>query len=115
MYYVGDIFYLDDDYDNKVAFCNANNYRIIEIEPDENGRRFQIQDQPLQTIEESIRSQISALENWFAEIYDVQIQQYMRCQRLGIEYDNKHGTVSELDSEAIKNSERIKELRALLE
>lgn len=41
-YNIGDIFYYDEDYSNKVDFCNENNLIIQEIESDEKGRRFQI-------------------------------------------------------------------------
>ena len=43
MYNIGDIFYLDDEYTQRADFCNNNNLKIVEIEPDEKGRRFQIQ------------------------------------------------------------------------
>lgn len=44
MYNVGDIFYEDSQYAARAQFCNENNYRIIEIDPDQEGRaRFQIQ------------------------------------------------------------------------
>lgn len=43
MYNVGDIFYLDSEYANRAEWCNENKKVIVEIEPDENGRRFQIQ------------------------------------------------------------------------
>ena len=44
MYKVGDVFYLDDEYANSASFCNENNLVINEIESDEKGRRFQIQE-----------------------------------------------------------------------
>lgn len=43
MYNIGDIFYLDDEYTQRADFCNNNNLKIVEVDPDENGRRFQIQ------------------------------------------------------------------------
>ena len=41
-YEIGQIIYLDDNYPEAVDWCDGNNATIIEIEPDENGRRFQI-------------------------------------------------------------------------
>lgn len=52
MYKVGDIFYLDDKYSERAEFCNRNNFRIVEIEADGNGRKFQIQELPAKTQEE---------------------------------------------------------------
>ena len=55
MYNLNDIFYEDADYTRRVDFCDENGYVIQEIEPDENGRRFQIQLPPEPT-EEEIKS-----------------------------------------------------------
>lgn len=52
MYNVGDIFYLDSGYSARANYCNQNELMIVEIEPDENGRRFQIQSIPEPTQEE---------------------------------------------------------------
>lgn len=41
-YKVGYIFYDDEDYSNKAQFCNENNLMIVEIKPDNIGRRFKI-------------------------------------------------------------------------
>ena len=47
MYNVGDIFYNDEEYSKRAAFCNENNLKIVEIEEDEQGKgRFQIQEIP---------------------------------------------------------------------
>ncbi len=59
-------------------------------------------------------SELNDLENWFAETYDVQVKQYERCQRLGLDYDNKYGTIDELDAEAAKKAKRISDLRNML-
>ena len=50
--YIGDIFYLDENYSEKADYCNEHNLMIIEIEPDENGRRFQIQETPKVEVDE---------------------------------------------------------------
>ena len=52
MYNIGDIFYLDNEYSARAKFCNENGYVLKEIEPDEKGRRFQIQDLPELTEEQ---------------------------------------------------------------
>ncbi|HIT62543.1 MAG TPA: hypothetical protein IAC38_03725 [Candidatus Caccovivens faecavium] len=52
MYNLGLIFRDDDDYGNKAKFCNENNLKIVEIEKDERGRRFQIQEIDSPTTEE---------------------------------------------------------------
>lgn len=59
-------------------------------------------------------NELSELEAWFNEVYDMQVKQITRCERLGIAYDNKYGTPKELDEEALRKSARIKELRELL-
>ena len=50
MYQIGDVFYLDNNYPSIVEYCNNNNFIIIEIEADNKGRRFQIQEAPIPTI-----------------------------------------------------------------
>lgn len=57
MYNVGDIFYEDSQYAARAQFCNENNYRIIEIDPDQEGKaRFQIQDLPELTEEQILNN-----------------------------------------------------------
>lgn len=59
------------------------------------------------------QAEITEILNWFNDVYDSQIKQAERCRRLGIEYDNKYGTVEELDKQAEIKAARIKELRAI--
>ena len=55
MYKIGDIFYDDEKYFDRAMFCNEQgNLRIVEIEPDGNGRRFQIQEIPPLTEEQEL-------------------------------------------------------------
>lgn len=54
MYNLNDVFYLDNEYSARAKFCNENDYVIKEIEPDEKGRRFQIQEIPKPTQDEII-------------------------------------------------------------
>ena len=51
-YNIGLVFRNDKDYHNKARFCNKNGLRIVEIEPDIEGRRFQIQEVPKPSKEE---------------------------------------------------------------
>lgn len=63
--------------------------------------------------EQERNSEIEEIEKWFDEVYDMQIKQANRCQRLGIAYDDKYGTIEELDAEAVVKSARLTELRKL--
>jgi hypothetical protein len=54
MYKIGEIFYFDDKYTDRVDFCNENNLTIIEIAPDEKGRRFTIKEIPEPTEDDII-------------------------------------------------------------
>ena len=67
------------------------------------------------TEEEIKLNELASLETWFTDVYDAQVKQYERCQRLGLGYDNKYGTIDELDAQAVSNAKRIKELRVEIE
>lgn len=57
-----------------------------------------------------IYDEIHEIESWFS-FYDMQVAQYHRAQRLGLPYDNRYGTVDELDAQAEIKAQRIAELR----
>ena len=59
------------------------------------------------------KREILELEQWFAKIYDPQVKQYQRSRRLGIPYDNKYGTIQELDNKAKINADRLTYLRGI--
>ena len=61
-YEINQIFRDDDDYINKASFCNENGLKIIELQPDENGRRFQII-QPTLSAEEIKQNRIDELQS----------------------------------------------------
>ena len=61
-YEINQIFRDDDDYINKASFCNENGLQIIELAPDEHGRRFQIV-KPSLTPEEIKQNRIDELQN----------------------------------------------------
>lgn len=60
-----------------------------------------------------LNNELVDLENWFT-MYDNQIKQYQRCSRLNLSYDNKYGTIEELDEQAALKAARISEIRKLL-
>lgn len=61
-YKIGDIFYDDKEYSARADFCNKNNLMIVEIEPDENGRRFQIVEPPQPTQKELDEQEVAKLK-----------------------------------------------------
>lgn len=66
------------------------------------------------TQDELYNKELEELENWFVW-YDRQVQEYSRCQRLGIKYENSQNlTISQLDKLAESNKTRINELRSIL-
>ena len=114
MYKLSDIFYEDEEYAARADFCNNNGYMIVEIEPDEEGkRRFQIQEVVL-TDTQKLKEELYTLEDWFKGIYDNQVKQYERALRLGAVYDEKYGTIEALDALAVQKAARITEIRELL-
>lgn len=63
---------------------------------------------------QNAQKELNELTSWFNDVYDTQVKQYERCKRLGITYDNKYGSIGELDVQALQNAERINELKAIL-
>lgn len=68
MYQVNDIFYFDNEYSARAEWCNQNGKVIVEIEPDENGRRFQIQEIPAPTKEELEQMRIYEIQQRLVEL-----------------------------------------------
>lgn len=65
-YNVDEIFTLEDDYTERVNFCNENGCYIEEIEPLEDGtRRFQIKEVATPTFEELKSSKLSNFKSYF--------------------------------------------------
>lgn len=58
---------------------------------------------------EFYENQINEINEWF-KLYDNQVLQYNRCQRLEIEYDEKYGSIEELDKLATENAKKLNEL-----
>lgn len=67
-YKINDIFYFDEEYSKRVEFCDKNGFVIVEIEADENGRRFQIQEVPAPTAKQLAQSEYSDLKRQLAEM-----------------------------------------------
>lgn len=76
MYKINDTFYYDEDYINKVKFCNANNLTITEIGRDDKGRIYQIQEFPPKTneelLQETLRDKIQRLEELSKDFIQIQ-------------------------------------------
>lgn len=66
----------------------------------------------LKANEEILLNEIIKLEQWF-QWYDKQIQEYSRCERLGIQYFNSENlTINQLDLLAEEKKKKINELKA---
>lgn len=99
--------------DEYFAWLLEQQAKGMEICPDEN--RYPIVREVVKTQYDNCVDELNELETWFSSVYDVQMQQYERCVRLGIEFTSKYGTVDELDAQAVTKAARIKELRAFIE
>lgn len=77
MYKVGDIFYLDKEYSTRAEYCNKNNLMVVEIEADDKGRRFQIQETPEPTESQLVLAEISQkkemLEKYKEDVEQVEL------------------------------------------
>ena len=106
-----------ENYYEATQFCNANNYCLKEIEPDEKGRRFQIQEQPKQTQQELYQLEYNELKYWFDKTYAYKEQKYRRLIALnkadddGISAETK---LNELYAEAETKRLRIQELEKII-
>lgn len=91
-------------YNKILAWDNGELVAYTETEEELQAKQKEIERQAL--LEE-----LKNLNKWFVEIYDNQIKQAERCKRLNIDYDQKYGTVEELDTLAVQNAARIQEIR----
>lgn len=95
MYKINDIFYADDEYSKRAEYCNENNLVIVEVEPDEVGRRFQIQVAPKSSDKEKLLQEIitaKELLNKYRE--DVEQVDLFGMERT--DYDEKKNACVEL-------------------
>ena len=115
MYQVGDIFTDDSEYFARTKWCNENEKTIIEIEPDEKGRRFQIIDIPQPTAKQLAEIEINSLRNWFNGYYSEHEQKYRRLYTMKLYCDDgthPYDKLTELYQTAEKNRKRIQELES---
>jgi hypothetical protein len=59
-----------------------------------------------------VYEKLRTMLDWLSDVYDLQVKEYSRCVRLGIEYDNKYGTIEELDKKAEQYVEEIRKIKA---
>lgn len=117
MYKINDIFYDNEEYSTIVKFCNNNNLIIVEIDSDENGRRFQIQEKPKPSEKEQREQEYNNLLNWFDYEYTYKEQKYRRLITLEKPDDdgiNANVKLQNLYIEAEQKRLRIQQLEKLL-
>lgn len=68
MYKLNDIFREDSEYTKRVEFCSQNGFVIVEIDADENGRRFQIQEKPAPTAQQLAQMEYDNLKQQLADM-----------------------------------------------
>ena len=94
-YKIGDIFYDDKEYSARAEFCNNNNLMIVEIAPDEKGRRFQIQAVPPPSAVDLAYNEIYELQNELREAkYDVEQVELFGMERA--DYEQKKQRCAEI-------------------
>ena len=118
MYNIGNIFYLDSDYQNKVKFCNDNKLVIKEIEKDINGnRQFKICENQIDEVD-NLKVELENLKIWFNEYYTQHEQKYRRLntlKQLTDELEDPYNKLVELYQEAEIKRKRIQEIEVLLQ
>lgn len=106
MYNIGDIFYQDEEYSKRAEWCNENNAYIEEIEPDENGKRFQIQAVPELTQQEIYMQEYQSLKQQLSDM------DYKTSKYVDGEYSEEEW--QEIVSERKQIRVRVRELETLL-
>ena len=113
---INDIFY-ENQYDEAYKFVcnNLQHTTIIEIAPDEKGRRFQIVEKPKPTANDLARQEIEELKSWFDNYYAQHEQKYRRLHLLNKLTDEGSDALSALTAlytEAEEKRARIQALEA---
>ena len=118
MYNIGDIFYLDSDYQNKVKFCNDNKLVIEEIEKDIHGnRQFKICEYQIDELD-NLKVELEDLKIWFNEYYTQHEQKYRRLITLNKADDDEVDGQTKLITlyeEAEQKRARIQELEVRIQ
>ena len=97
---------IDEINSEVLNWCNTHNCYIYT----DNGISIIKSSMVVQTEKEQNENELRELLHWF-NYYDNQVNQYNRCQRLGILFDKD---IKELDNQAKNNALRVSELRKLL-
>ena len=108
---LNDIIHLDENYDKYIQFCNDNNFVLKEIEPDENGSRYQVVKIKIDTRQD----EINKLKDWFNDYYSVHEQKYRRLVYLNKLDDDGATGQSKLEKLYIEAEEKRKILQDLEE
>lgn len=110
------IFY-ENDYSKAYEYVIANNYRIIEIEPIDNMRRFKIVEIPKPSKYMQYSTELENLKIWFDVDYARLEQKYRRLYTLKLYCDDgsyPYDKLIDLYNEAEYKRARIKELERLI-
>lgn len=112
---MNDTFYLEN-YNKYYNYATANNLTIVEIEADENGRRFKlVENKP--TLKQMYTNEITSIKNWFNDYYTIHEQKYRRLYTLKLDCDDgaaPYDKLLVLYNEAEIKRARIQELERLL-
>lgn len=106
-----------DNYSEAVKYADENNYRIVELKPDNNGnRQFKIVKMQINE-KELIENEMYDLKSWYNTYYTEHEQKFRRLHTLGKLTDEGKDPYNELINlynEAEIKRARIQELERLL-
>lgn len=94
---------------------NSEQYIIVEVESDENGRSFKFEPMPQPTQKQLAEIEIDSLRNWFNGYYTEHEQKYRRLYTMKLYCDDgthPYDKLTELYQTAEKNRKRIQELES---
>lgn len=110
------IFY-ENEYEKAYTLTKLYNWTIVEIEADENGRRFKLVEIEPPTEKELTEQEINELKSWLDTYYTQHEQKYRRLHTLGLKCDNGANPYNELVklyNEAETKRKRIQEIEELI-
>lgn len=107
-----------DNYSEAVKYADENNYRIVELKPDNNGnRQFKIVEMQINE-KELIENEMYELKSWFNTYYTEHEQKYRRLntlKQLTDDLKDPYNKLLELYQEAEIKRKRIQEIEVLLQ